>query len=77
METCPVGLLIFRRRQGPCPALYWQTASHRYLCGLAIAPGDYLHWLPVRLHGAAGRLVSRRIAAGSGCDCDVEVSAAP
>jgi hypothetical protein len=45
----------------------------RYVCGLLVMPGEYLRRMPRLLHAAAGRLVARSIAAGQGCDCDVEV----
>lgn len=64
---------MFRRRLGPCPALRWETAPGRYVCGLVTLPGEYLRWLPAALFGVAGRLAARSIAAGCGCDCDAEV----
>ena len=73
MATCPVGRIVFRRGRRACPALRWQ--ADRYVCGLAVAPGDYLGWLPRAWRAAAGRLVARSIAAGKGCDCDAEVAA--
>jgi hypothetical protein len=74
METCPVGRVVFMRKRGPCPALQWEPAQTRYICGLVEAPGDYLRWLPDSWRRAVGRLVARSIAAGRGCDCDAEVN---
>ena len=71
MVTCPLGRLLFLRRRGPCPALRWQAS--RYVCGLVVAPGDYLPWLPQPVRAAAARLATRSIAAGRGCDCDAEL----
>jgi hypothetical protein len=73
LETCPAGRMIFRRIDGPCPALRWDVAANRYRCGLADAPGEYVSWLPEWVRRAAGRLIARSIAAGSGCDFDAMV----
>ncbi len=64
VETCPLGLLLFRRRKGPCPALEWRDG--RYVCGVLDAPDRFIPLLPRRW---AVRLVGRWIAAGRGCDC--------
>ncbi|KIM00629.1 Ferredoxin [Paramagnetospirillum magnetotacticum MS-1] len=64
VETCPLGLVLFRRRQGPCPALVWQDG--RYVCGVLDRPKDFIALLPTAW---AARLVARWIAAGKGCDC--------
>ncbi len=71
-EPCPVGMLVFRQRRGPCPALRWHEDGNasRYRCGLLTATGEYLRWLPVRWHARAARFLARRIAAGAGCDSD-------
>lgn len=74
LETCPLGRLRFLRRAGPCPALEWSGEETRYRCGLLAQPGNYLR-LPAALEGLAGRWVARWIAAGHGCDCDVDVQA--
>jgi len=66
---CPAALLIFRSRRGPCPALEWQPAPAHYRCGLLTSPSRHLRWLPSTL---TRRLFTRWIAAGHGCDSDVE-----
>lgn len=66
--TCPLGIVLFRRRRGPCPALSW--AEGRYSCGVLTDPRRTLPFLP-RSWGA--RLVARWIAAGQGCDCSHQV----
>lgn len=71
-ETCPVGRLIFRQRQGPCPALLW--AEDKYRCGLLLAPSRHLRWQPTWADRLAARAFARWIAAGQGCDCDYQVS---
>ena len=71
VELCPLAILRFKRRQGPCPALDWDGAQRRYVCGVLMAPKRFLPWLPGRW---AARLVGRWIAAGRGCDCRAEIS---
>lgn len=78
-EPCPVGMLVSRRRHGACTALVWQddepaTAgaapglrTGRYRCGLLVSRA------PTLAGRLADRLARRLIAAGQGCDCDLEV----
>ena len=73
------------RRNGACAALRWDATLLQYRCGAIVAPRDVLaHALPERLRWltlALGpvlapvlrRLGSRWIAAGSGCDSNLEV----
>lgn len=76
-ETCPAGRILFRRRRGPCPALEWdEQDGRRYRCGLLRSPVAYLPCLPERTEGGVGKLFARWIAAGTGCDSDVEVEVA-
>jgi hypothetical protein len=75
-------VLLSRSRVGPCKALVWQTELQQYRCGAlgnAAAPvataliglrGRVLGWV-TRLRA---RLVVRWIAAGAGCDCDLEAT---
>jgi Fe-S-cluster-containing hydrogenase component 2 len=72
-EPCPVGIILFRRRRGPCPALEWLGGEARYRCRLLTAPAAQLRWLPARLEVPTRRLFARWIAAGSGCDSNAEV----
>lgn len=72
--TCPAGLVLFRRRRGPCPALEWQ--GEHYRCGLIAHPARYLPRFPARAEGGVARLFARWIAAGSGCDSTVETGSA-
>lgn len=65
-ETCPLGMILFRRRRGPCPALEWR--DDRYVCGVLASR---------REGGWAARAVSRWIAAGKGCDCRHQVVSQP
>ena len=68
-EPCPLGLALTRRRQGACAALQWHADEGRYACGVLVDPGRWLPWLPSAL---VHRLARRWIAAGQGCDCDLE-----
>jgi hypothetical protein len=69
-----VAVIFLFQRHGRCRALQWQATSSRYVCGIAVAPANYLRWLPIRLESWASRWFARRIAAGSGCDSDIEVT---
>lgn len=72
-ETCPVGIVLFLQRRGPCPALVWNEEAKRYFCGWLDDPIRYLRWLPHRWKAGAIRFFTRRIAAGTGCDCSAEM----
>ncbi len=67
-EPCPLGMLLSRRRRGPCRALTWDEGQSRYLCGVLVDPPRWLPWLP----RAWGRhLAHRWIAAAIGCDAEL------
>ena len=66
-EPCPLGVLLSRSRSGPCKALQWQEAERQYRCG-ALGQAQASRGL-VRLKSW---IVRRWIAAGVGCDCDLE-----
>jgi hypothetical protein len=66
---CPLGMLLSRRRQGPCRALVWQAGQYR--CGVLVSPRTYLRWLPGRLTRALAR---RWIGAAQGCDADLQAN---
>jgi hypothetical protein len=59
-EPCPIGMLVSLRRRGACTALTWDPAGSRYRCGLLADAG------------LGSRVVSRWIAAGTGCDSLLE-----
>ncbi len=60
-EPCPLGMLLSLRRQGRCRMLVWDDATGRYGCtALAQAPA------------LVAPLVRRWIAAGAGCDSDLQ-----
>jgi hypothetical protein len=75
-EPCPVGMVLSRRRAGACTALRWMQAEGRYGCGALLATRGHESNAPAWRRGL-GRLmsgvVSRWIAADTGCDCTLEV----
>ncbi|MDO8346382.1 MAG: hypothetical protein Q7S85_00630 [Rugosibacter sp.] len=73
LEPCPVGRLWLGSWRGRCRGLEWDEAGRRYVCGMVRQPSRHLRWLPARLDAWASRYFARRIAAGSGCDADIEV----
>ena len=74
LETCPAARLRFLQKRGPCPALEWSGDDSCYRCGLLTRPGHYLGWLPPAGQPFARRLFARWIAAGQGCDCNVNLT---
>ncbi|WP_144329423.1 hypothetical protein [Tepidimonas charontis] len=74
LEPCPVGVLLSRRRRGPCVALRWMAAERRYRCGALSVPATVFGWGDGRLGRCltawARPLLARWIGAGRGCDCD-------
>jgi hypothetical protein len=70
---CPLGMLLSRRRTGACVALQWQDGARQYRCGLLADPR---RWLPALPAAWARGLARRWIAAGQGCDSDLQASPA-
>lgn len=68
-EPCPLGMLLSRRRRGACKALQWHEGGGHYRCGVLMAPRRWLPWLPARW---AQGLTRRWIAAGRGCDAELQ-----
>ena len=68
-QPCPLGMLLSRRVHGACTALGWSSEQGRYRCGVLQAPQRWLPWLPAAL---ARRLARRWIAAGQGCDSEMQ-----
>jgi len=69
VETCPAGLILFRQKRGPCPALRWNEPETRYDCGFVTVPQQYLRGLPAIFVTPTQALFRRWIASGKGCDC--------
>lgn len=71
-EPCPLGMVLSGRRRGACAALRWAEVDKRYVCGAISDPAGVL---PMRWRWAAfllRRLAPRWVAAGQGCDADLE-----
>lgn len=83
VEPCPVGMVLSAKRQGACHALHWNAQLASYRCGALVRPGEVLREVlprPLRcLSGVFAPLLvviaKRAIAAGVGCDCDLQVVA--
>jgi hypothetical protein len=64
-----MGMLVSLKRRGRCVALRWDETQMRYLCGMLATPdarGVLARW--------RNRIAARWIAAGVGCDADIEVA---
>ena len=70
---CPLSRMLLRHHSGACPALQWHKTERRYACGMVTEPRRFLPWLPRPWAAFASRLCGRWIAAGTGCDSDIEV----
>ncbi len=75
-QPCPLGMLVSGRRHGACTALRWQAGAQRYHCAVLAAPQALWPRLPALLRPALRWLARRWIAAGVGCDSDLEVAPA-
>lgn len=81
LEPCPLGVLLSGYRQGACRALRWDGDALMYRCGAIMTPRDVLaerlprplNWAGPALASVLGVAASRWIAAGQGCDCDVQL----
>lgn len=67
-EPCPVGMLVSRRRSGPCSALRWDDAGGRYRCGLLTDTAGVTGWRSAWWLRGVRAVAQRWIAAGQGCD---------
>jgi hypothetical protein len=74
-QPCPLGVLVTGRRHGPCAALRWDDAQQRYRCSMVDTPEAAWPALPAALRGPLKRLARRWIAAGAGCDSNLEAQA--
>jgi hypothetical protein len=62
-------MVVSSSRQGACKALIWADDANTYRCGLLSRPQAFIPWLPARMVRA---LAHRWIAAGAGCDAQLE-----
>lgn len=72
-EPCPVGIVVSARLSGRCKALQWDADTARHRCGLLAEPRRYLGFDAAWLR----RAMARWIAAGRGCDADLDVEPGP
>lgn len=71
-QPCPLGVLVSGRRHGACDALRWHADLRRYHCAMVAAPEAVWPRLPPLLRAPLTRLARRWIAAGVGCDSNLE-----
>jgi hypothetical protein len=79
-EPCPLGVLLSCSRTGPCKALQWVPDQHQYRCGAltstvanqAISRSIVMRRVLAAMEHMRVRVLRRWIAAGVGCDCDLE-----
>lgn len=72
-EPCPVAYLFLFQRSGRCRALLWQEEQARYACGMVLQPDCFSRLIPEFSRRWMGAFFATRIAAGKGCDSDIEV----
>ena len=85
LEPCPLGVVLSGHRQGACLALRWQPDRLQYRCGAMTVPQEVLvnrwpgcwRFAPPWLAGLLGRWAGRWVAAGIGCDCEVQLERTP
>lgn len=81
LEPCPLGMMLSAKRRGACVALQWSGQDGRYCCAAVVCPERVLgQALTPRLRCLVRPLAwllrawaPRWIAAGRGCDSDVQV----
>jgi hypothetical protein len=67
-----MGMLVSRRRHGACSALRWDDGLARYHCAVVAAPQSLWPRLPGLLRAPLAWLARRWIAAGAGCDSNLD-----
>lgn len=74
-------MLVSLKREGVCRALQWSEADRQYRCGMLVHPTRYVGLRTLSPDGLVNRLIRRyarrMIAAGIGCDADIEPTTAP
>ena len=79
-QPCPLGIVLSGKRTGACAALQWDAARSLYRCGAVQVPREVvrsalpttMRWLAPLLAAVLVRVARRWIAAGYGCDSDLE-----
>jgi hypothetical protein len=77
VEPCPVGIVASGRRRGACRAVVWDDAAGCYRCGVLAGRREALPGWLRPFGGLLQRHARRLIAAGIGCDCDIELDEGP
>ena len=72
-EPCPVAYVFLFQRKGRCRALVWEEESNGYSCGMVVHPDDFSRWIPKFSRRWLGDYFAQRIAAGQGCDSNIEI----
>ena len=75
-QPCPLGMLVSARFSGACRALLWDGGTQRYQCAMVWAPQAVWPRLPAPLRAPLTWLARRWIAAGAGCDSELDVQRA-
>lgn len=78
-------MVLSRRRRGACQALRWDGLQAQYRCGAITEPcavvqaalPHALQWLAPVPAAALARLARRWVAAGQGCDSDLQPQSPP
>lgn len=74
-------MLVSLKREGACRALQWSEDDRQYRCGMLVHPTRYVGLRTFKAEGILNRLIRRyarrMIAAGIGCDADIEPTTAP
>lgn len=73
LEPCPVALVFLLQRKGRCRALLWDERESRYVCGMVRQPDSYSRLIPKSFGKSMGMFFASRIAAGKGCDAEIEL----
>jgi hypothetical protein len=76
-EPCPLGMVVSRRRTGACVALRWNDGDRRYRCAMVADPGGVTGWTRPWQLRALSWLAHRWIAAGVGCDAQLQAQLPP
>ena len=79
-QPCPLGMVLFRRRTGACPALLWVGQAGQYRCGALVQPDAVARKVLPAALGVLARPLAlvlrcagpRWIASARGCDSTME-----
>lgn len=72
VEPCPLGMVVSGCRQGACVALRWNPTDVRYQCAMVTDVGSITGWQHPWAVRTLTALARRWIAAGVGCDANLD-----